>query len=293
MKKKILFSLLSLVVCMFTMTACSNDDDNNNGTTSGLKLTSIVDSDGDKTDFTYDNQGRIKKLSAYYSDGSGSEIYDYTYQDNKIVVEETDNGRENEKYITEYTLKDGLIVEALDGGQYSGKCKYTYAYDKDRQLISIIEKESDDENDWWRTFETSINWKDGNIESFTEKKSGSFMIGSEQWQSTCQYTSEFGVKGLAVAWWAINIFGREQEDILFKLGYFGKQPKNLPSAIHAFSEQTYNDENGNPFTYRREEDYINSYGFEGKDGYVSSCTTTYKSSGSEETKTYISKFTWE
>ena len=292
MKKKILFSLLSLVVCMFTMTACSNDDDNNNGTTSGLKLTSMDWGDR-KINYTYDEQGRIKKLS-YYSNGKEIEVYDYTYQNNKIVVEETDNGRENEKYITEYTLKDGLIVEALDGGQYSGKCKYTYAYDKDRQLISIIEKESDDENDWWRTFETSINWKDENIESFTEKKSSSSGIGSEQWQSTCQYTSESAVKGLVVdVHWGIGLFGREQEDILFKLGYFGKQPKNLPSAVHENEE--YHDENGNK-NLIYEENYTYSYGFEGKDGYVSSCTITEKrknSGSSEKTETSIVKYTWE
>ena len=280
MKKKILFSLLSLVVCMFTMTACSNDDDNNNGTTSGLKLTSIVDSDGDKTEFTYDEQGRIKSVHYFIASRNGTHDCAYTYQDNKIVVEETDNESPNKKYITEYTLKDGLIVEELESGN-AANSKYTYTYDKDRQLVSIIEKENE-----YRTYETSITWKDGNVESCTRKR------GNEQWQATYQYTSEPAMK----IGYLINCFGMDQMRETALTKFFGKQPKNLPSAVHEVYEWSWSDEDGNTGIRRNEMNSTTSYGFEGKDGYVSSCTTTTtekRSGSSEKTETSISKLTWE
>ena len=282
MKKKILFGLLGLVVCMFTMTACSNDDDNNNGTTSGLKLTSIVDSDGDKTDFTYDNQGRIKSVHYFIASRNGTHDCVYTYQDNKIVVEETDNESPNKKYITEYTLKDGLIVEELES-DYA--VKYTYTYDKDRQLVSIIEKENEDK-EYATTYETSINWKDGNVESWTRKR------GNGQWQATYQYTSESAMK----IGYLINCFGMEQMRETALTKFFGKQPKNLPSAVHEVYEWSWSDEDGNTGILRNEMNSTGSYGFEGKDGYVSSCTTTTtekKSGSSEKTETYVEKYTWE
>ena len=280
MKKKILFSLLSLVVCMFTMTACSNDDDddNNNGTTSELKLTSMVEGDGSKTDFTYDNQGRIKSVHYFIASRNGTHDCVYTYQDNKIVVEETDNESPNKKYITEYTLKDGLIVEALESGN-AANSKYTYTYDKDRQLVSIIEKNED------RIYETStsINWKDGNVESWTRKR------GNGQWQATYQYTS---VSAMKIGYF-MNCFGMEQMRETALTKFFGKQPKNLPSAIHESND--WSDENGN-IRREYENDVTYSYGFEGKDGYVSSGTATItekRSGSSEKTETSISKFTWE
>lgn len=264
MKQKFLFGLLGLLVCMFTMTACSSDDDDNtnNGTTSEVKLTSMEWGSENKINYIYDEQGRIKKLSYYYYGGKDSTIYDYTYQDNKIVVEKTNNGYKS--IMTEYTLNNGLIVEAL--GKSGGKSKF--AYDKDRQLVSIIEEIGK------TTDEISINWKDGNIESYTAKEGSGSWSGSEQWQATCtcQYTSESAAKGFLVN---VNIGGLANQEILFKLGYFGKQSKNLPSAVH-FENSSYSS------------DYTYSYGFEGKGGYVSSCII--KNNGSSEK---VVKFTWE
>ena len=261
MKEKFLFGLLGLLVCMFTMTACSNDDDDNtnNGTTSEVKLASMEWGNGNKINYIYDEQGRIKKLSYYYGE-KDSTIYDYTYQDNKIVVEKTENGYKS--IMTEYTLNNGLIVEAL------GKSKF--AYDKDRQLVSRIEEIGG------TTSETSINWKDGNIESCTTKESSRFESGSKT--CTYQYTSESAAKGFPVDDFGIAVWGN-QEKILFKLGYFGKQPKNLLSAVHSSSEY------GN---YSNSYDYTYSYGFEGKAGYLSSCII--KSNGSSEK---VVKYTWE
>ena len=291
MKKKILFSLLSLVVCMFTMTACSNDDDNNNGGgASGLKLTSVDwgDEVNGKCSYIYDEQGRIKKLS--YSARKDAYSATYDYQSNKIIVttEGTYNGYW--KNITEYTLKDGVITDGVvtdDEGEVIEKDEFSY---KDGQLVSVMEKEVGENGD---TYEISINWKDGNIESYVSKRSRNSF--SEQWQTTCQYTSESAVKGLVVCYTGIGFaFFEEKEDILFKLGYFGKQPKYLLSAIHKFSEQLRNDENGNTYTYREERDQTYSYGFEGKDGYVSSRTVTEKNINfGEKEKTYVEKYTWE
>ena len=268
MKQKFLFGLLGLLVCMFTMTACSSDDDDNtnNGTTSEVKLTSMEWGSENKINYIYDEQGRIKKLSYYYYyGGKDSTIYDYTYQDNKIVVEKTNNGYKS--IMTEYTLNNGLIVEAL--GKSGVKSKF--AYDKDRQLVSRIEE------DGRTTYERSINWKDGNIESYTTKKISESWSGSKS-TSTYQYTSESAAKGFPVDDLGIGLWAN-QEKILFKLGYFGKQPKNLLSAVH--SEDS--DYSGN-----YSHDYTYSYGFEGKDGYVSSCII--KSNGSSEK---VVKFTWE
>ena len=269
MKKKILFGLLGLVVAMFTMTACSNDDDDNNGGASGLKLTSIETSEEgpygwkENVTNTYDEQGRIKKYSWSYNGKKAT--YTYDYQGNTIKMTEYDGDDNVEGTTTKYTLENGVItkgVETNDEGEVVRN--YYFSYDKDGQLVSITTG----------NHEVSIVWKDGNIESYTEKD------GSSLYQYTCKYTSESAVKGLVVDNWGLELGVFDtQEHMLFKLGYFGKQPKNLLASVHE-----------NHLSY--EDDYTYFYGFEGKDGYVSSCTITrtYKSGG---TTTYVEKYTWE
>ena len=270
MKKKIFFGLLGLLVCMFTMTACSSDDDNNNGggTTSGLKLTAVDWGDTDAYLFTYDTQGRLK-TSTYYAPGhSPHHIDTYAYLDdkNKIVVTEKSNfSKDLYDYQYEYTLKDGLIVE-MKKTDYNGEisCKGSYTYDNDRQLIGL-------KADWGNfQYSTTINWKDGNIESYA----GGKLYG----KYTCQYTSEPAERGLVLSEYGMYIFESNSEEMLFKMGYFGKQPKNLLASVQGTSES-------------KNENYTFSYQFEGKNGYVSERTVIMKKG--ETTRTYTAKFTWE
>ena len=256
MKQKFLFGLLSLLVCMFTMTACSNDDDNNNGggdVKSGLKLASVdwgndgKDGDtGGKHTFTYDQQGRVK-MDVYNEVHGITELYHYDYQEDKIVVTITEANSQSSKM--EFILKDGLVVELRD---YYGNDYYTY--DKDKQLIGV--KTSN--------FETSIVWKNGNMVSCTTKDN----YGNDTY--TYEYTSELAVKSfIHVSDFCIE--GLEEADVLFNMGYFGKQPKNLLASVTG-SDGT---------------SYAHSYKFEGKDNYVSEWTVTGKS------KTNTRKLTWE
>ena len=272
MKKKILFGLLGLVVAMFTMTACSNDDDNNNGGASGLKLTSMEYTYGeyvDKENYIYDEQGRIKKFSwSSNNEYKGTVTVTYDYQGNTIIMTQYDDDVEGTT--TKYTLENGVITKGVvtnDEGEVVGNSNFSY--DKDGQLVSIVGNEGNS-----YVYETTIVWKDGNIESYTEKE-GSYLN-----QHTCKYTSESAVKGLVVDLDGIDLGDFDNEGkILFKLGYFGKQSKNLLASIQC-DRGTYSS-----YTYY-------TYGFEGKDGYVSSrtITRTYKSGG---TTTYVQKYTWE
>ncbi len=275
MKKKILFGLLGLVVTMFTMTACSNDDDNNNGgVASGLKLTSVEWRDGEMSNYTYDEQGRIIKLSHSYSVSGQNEVVTFDYQNNTIKMTEYDNGVEG--ITAKYTIENGLITEGVetnDEGEVIGNMKYSY--DKEGQLVSISKKYErygyDDKN-------ISINWKDGNIDSYTyNSNSGSSDSKPETY--TCQYTSYSTAKGLVVNYFALDFgipiyYDLMPDFVLFNLGYFGKQPKNLLSSVQ------YDDEIDS-YTYT----------FAGKDGYVSSCTVTEKYDG--KTYTHVQKYTWE
>ena len=274
MKKKILFGLLGLVVAMFTMTACSNDDDDNNGgVASGLKLTSIerVGNGGEweeKITNTYDKQGRIIKY--FRHDEKGTVTYTYDYQDNTIKITEYDDDVEGTT--TKYTLENGLITKGVvtnDEGEVVGNSNFSY--DKDRQLVSIVGNEGN-----YYVYEETIVWKDGNIESYIHKYGSSQSSGSSI-QCTCKYISESAVKGLVVDLDGIDLGNFDDQDyMLFKLGYFGKQPKNLLASIHK-KEGT------------SESDDIYTYGFEGKDGYVSSRTKNSGKWGS----TYVDKYTWE
>ena len=275
MKKKILFGLLGLVVAMFTMTACSNDDDDNNGGASGLKLTSIETSEEgpygwkENVTNTYDEQGRIKKYSWSYNGKKAT--YTYDYQGNTIKMTEYDGDDNVEGTTTKYTLENGVITKGVmtnDEGEVVSN--YNFSYDKDGQLVSIVMNAVGSSS----TYEATIVWKNGNIESLTEKE------GSTLYQYTCKYTSESAVKGLVVGFWGLefDIFD-DEEYMLFKLGYFGKQPKNLLASVHENRPS-----NNSDYTY--------TYGFEGKDGYVSSRTITrsYELGG---TTTYVEKYTWE
>ena len=272
MKKKILFGLLGLVVAMFTMTACSNDDDDNNGgVASGLKLTSVEWRNGeyvDKENYTYDKQGRVEKYSwSSNNEYKGTVTYTFDYQDNTIIMTQYDDDVKGTT--TKYTLENGLITKGVvtnDEGEVVGNSNFSY--DKDGQLVSIAENEVGYAGSSY-TYEATIVWKDGNIESRTEKE------GTSLSQATYQYTSELAVKGLVVGHEGIDfeVFDSE-EFILFKLGYFGKQPKNLLASVQG-------KRGPNEF------DYTYTYGFEGKDGYVSSCTRSSKSGSTVE------KYTWE
>ena len=266
MKKKILFGLLGLVVAMFTMTACSNDDDDNNGgVASGLKLTSIETSvEGtsggkEKVTNTYDEQGRIKKYSRSYN--GKNDTYTFDYQGNTIII--TEYNDDVEGTTIKATLENGVMTKGVttnDEGEVVENSNLSY--DKDGQLKSIVRNDVGSSS----TYEETFVWKDGNIESYTEKE-GSYLN-----QHTCKYTSEPAVKGI------VNIFDGV-DAMLLKLGYLGKQPKNLLASVH--EKQGTN-----------EFDYTYTYRFEGKDGYVSSrtITRTYKSGG---TTTYVQKYTWE
>ncbi len=65
--------------------------------------------------------------------------------------------------------------------------------------------------------------------------------------------------------------------MLFKLGYFGKQPKNLLASVQE------------PHYGNIDYTYTYTYGFEGKDGYVSSRTITINN----QPRTIVQKYTWE
>lgn len=215
MKKTRLWRLLLLSVWVLPMLgACSSDNDNYDGGSDAVKKRRITKIENENYDiaFTYDVQDRV--VQAVMTIGQKS-MYRYTYQYDETAIsryyEEEEHfpngiiGYTNLK-TSHYTLSDGLIVsEEEETG--NGQKIYRYNYDSDGYLVSI-------EEDNGKSY--SLTWTDGNLKQYMDNK---LQIDAHELSYTdTPWPSGFIYPDIII----LNI-----DNVLFSMGYFGKQPRTL------------------------------------------------------------------
>lgn len=272
--QKIVKYIMVAAVAAISVASCKKEINWNafpNPNGNGCKLTSLkadVDVLGSYTiAFTYDALGRISKAS------SGGETNSYVYTANKIT------GTDQDGYVAEIVLENGRAVSSgsagiivVGGVSYDYTRKYTY--NADGYLIQV-------KNYLNNNLSTTDNltYASGNLVKGVSVDAG------QGYTATTIYTYSNEI--------AVNTY--EIADPLsyhvdyFPGGYFGKQSKNV---LLKSTTKTV-DKDGEPFS---NEVLTYNYQFDSK-GNASSLSfltedTFYPSTGSPQTDTYNSKFTF-
>lgn len=232
MKKYLSFlshSLLPTCFCMLlsisAFTACGDDGDstevNYQEKISSKRISKIVEETANsiyETILTYDSQNRVVKLVTTGSSSSPSVLTrTYQYGETLIISKEEINGSwsnvqsYSESETHSYSLSNGLIVkdtETRDGGTR----QIEYTYDDNGYMKSIIE---------YGDAEKILNWVNGNLTNIT---------GSSVIRRAYEYSS--------TPWRAGMVFYLipNTDAVLYASGYYGKQPKMLPSKV---DDETY------------------------------------------------------
>jgi len=215
MKKTIIWRLLLLSAWVLPMLiACSSDNDNYDGSSDAVKnrrITKIVNENYDIA-FTYDVQGRVVQAVKTIDQKS---MYRYTYQYNETAISRDYEKEElypngNTGYTnlktSHYTLSNGLIVSEKEETS-NGQKIYRYNYDSDGYLVSIEEENG-------KSY--SLTWTDGNLKQYMDNK---LQIDAHELSYTATpWPSGFIYPDIIL----LNI-----DNILFGMGYFGKQPRTL------------------------------------------------------------------
>lgn len=233
---------LMMALCV-SITACSEDDEENEngGGGNGIsgfwsKFLQYTDNDGEQGtfDFTYDQQGRIVKITGIEWEDEEDDVDEwtttYTYENDKIVETEKEVGNDSWYYEATYYLNDkGLIVSSKGEVYENGvivehSYEEYYEYDDQNRLISRGRKGGyDDELNMPIIYWENISWEGENIVS----------IGDSYYTHTLTYYTDKpdtrGVNGF-------NYGFTDSYGILYANGYFGKKSANL---LKHDNEETY------------------------------------------------------
>ena len=153
-------------------------------------------------EFTYDSQGRVIKIVGK-KNGNKDFEEEYIYSETLIICNHTyyNSSGSTSTSVTRYVVDNGRIVS--ERGQNSDSDRYTYTYDSDGRLSSVIVAS-----------ETSkakeVVWKNGNIVKIGSRN---FEYGNLSWCNPIGFTLK----------------GSDMEAALVISGYYGKMPKNMPT----------------------------------------------------------------
>ena len=211
MKQLKIWSILMLVVIMMPLVAsCGGDDssDSNGGNSNSGNKSRVVKitESGSKSIFTdelsYDPQGRVTKIVGK-KNGNKDFEEEYIYSETLIICNHTyyNSSGSTSTSVTRYVVNNGRIVS--ERGQNSDSDRYTYTYDSDGRLSSVIvASETSKAKD--------VVWKNGNIVKIGSRN---FEYGNLAWCNPIGFTLKSSY----------------MEAALVISGYYGKMPKNMPT----------------------------------------------------------------
>lgn len=181
----------------------SNGDNSNSGNKSRVaKITESGSSSIFTDELSYDPQGRVTKIVGK-KNGNIDFEEEYIYSETLIICNRTyySNSGSTSKSVTKYLVNDGRIVS--ERSQNSNSDKYTYTYDSDGRLSSVIvASETSKAKD--------VVWKNGNIVKIGSRN---FEYGNLAWCNPIGFTLK----------------GSDMESALVISGYYGKMPNNMPT----------------------------------------------------------------
>lgn len=252
-------ALLAMILSV-SFSACSNDNENvpeddNNSLTTVLKPSKLSWKDGNYLQLSYDQQKRLHRVEEYTESGYLEETTTIEYNENTIVMTSSFPDQENYKTVDICSLNsEGLIVKTVSKDIYQNKeeerSTEKYAYDKDKQLISV--------QNTTNNTEVLITWENRNLIAANRNDP------RNKHNTTYKYTTIPSSKGFFLFYddILIDIFYEVHNmSLLANCGYFGKIPQNLIESITD--------------TYDSEDSYTWSLSYQfGKDGYVTEISET-------------------
>lgn len=257
---KFIEGALLAIILSVSFSACSNDNENvpeddNNSSTTALKPSKWEWNDGSYLKLSYDQQKRLQEVEEYTESGYLEETTTIEYNENTIVMTSSFPDQENYKTVDVCSLNsEGLIVKTVSKNVYQNKeeerSTEKYAYDKNKQLISV--------QNTTNNTEVLITWENGNLIAADRN------APKDKYNTTYKYTTIPSSKGFFLFYddILIDIFYEVHNmSLLANCGYFGKVPQNLLESI----TMTY--DSGDSYTWGL------SYQL-GKDGYVTKISET-------------------
>lgn len=158
----------------------------------------------------FDGNGKLQNA---YVNFIGREANNtYKYERDKIIVQS--RSRDDESYLLEYTLDNGIIIRCVESSNGNKKFYYSYSYDSNKCLRGINVNKDDFYCD------IIINWHNGNIMSIKVLyESGYSSIYSYDYTQNNKYQSRF--PSFWISCFEIGgIYG--VDEFLSCQGYFGK-----------------------------------------------------------------------
>ena len=284
MKKKNFLWLIAfaLLLPLFALTACSDDDDDDNNDSNGDKTeqtsnngTKVLSKKVTKIVETYSEGGKYEEVETYIFDTDGRlisrtevENYDnhdvetelYTYNNNTIDIEETENNQLDER--STFNIENGRIVsgEFAEGDDFEYVYLFKFTYSDDGYLASCTTEHKDSYGTYNSKYTYSVS--NENITSVDHESTEVYGESIYKYHSEKNIVYDSKLNNLNVD---LCLFLLEDElDVWPLTGYYGKRIKNLPLTISkkSTSEDTYNSETKTEtsakvynFTYTYDGDY--------------------------------------
>lgn len=248
-------------VAAISIASCKKDDTDDLG--DNCMITQVAN-EGDISKLTYDNLGRLVKISEIAGD-DGSTI---TYASNKITVKDDDTDD-----ITELTLQNGRVVKSMEVGDSDYEA---YTYNSEGYLITIEQHDPAQSPQLEST--TEITYSGGNISKVTETDSdGSVEV------TNYEYSADTAPSVLFTASPLFDLV----ENYFPGINY-GKDSKNL--RVKSTETSTSNDPN-NPSTSKGISTF--TYAKDAKGNYTTmtiNYTNTYTSGGITTSNSDVEKY---